>query len=95
MSEGSTGLLVFFAIAIVSAVLWHRVVEIFSVAVVGATITAVVAFQIAAYWHAGHVDPFVVVAVVTTAAMSLVISILIGLPIRKRRRNAKDSTHAF
>ncbi|WP_171088917.1 hypothetical protein [Usitatibacter rugosus] len=84
-------ILVFLAIAIISATLWHRFVAGFGSAVLGATITTVVLFQAAAYVEAGHLDAFAGIAAVTTAVVAVVISIVIGLPFRARRKAEKSS----
>ena len=89
MNEGATGLLVFLVIAIASSLLWHYFVPVFGLAVTAATLTTVAAFQCAAYLQLGYLDPFWMNAVITSSGLGLALSILIGLPFRKRRRAAK------
>ncbi len=93
MSEGTVGLVVFAAIAILSAILWHRFIRIFALATTGATVTAVVAFQYAAYLHLGYMDKFWIIAVITTSVMALVLSIVIGLPFQKYRKAGSNERH--
>jgi len=86
VSEDTVGLIVFLAIGLGSALAWHWVVTSYVRAVVGATTTTVIAFQIAAYLHAGYVDPYFVIAAATTLVMAAVIALLVGLPFRARRK---------
>ncbi|MFA5633033.1 MAG: hypothetical protein WC997_16115 [Porticoccaceae bacterium] len=73
-------------IAICSGLVWHWFVTVYPTAVIGSTVTTVVTFQIAAYLHAGYVDPFFPIAVITSSFVAAVIASLIGLLIRARRR---------
>ena len=86
--------LIFVAVALVSAVLWHQYVSNYLVASLAASVTAVVVFQVLAYIHLGYLDPFALIAVVTTSAVALAIALAIGLPIRARRKRKADD-HAL
>jgi len=86
MSEGATGLVVLGVIIIISAFIWHFIVKKFAIAVIGATITSVLLFQVAAYLHAGYIDPFAVIAMLTSGFISLAASLLIGTGVRYFRR---------
>jgi hypothetical protein len=79
------GIVILIGIGIVSAALWHHFVPRFAVATIAATTTTVVLFQIAAYIDLGYLDPFFLIAIGTSGALSLLISVLIGLPMRTRR----------
>jgi hypothetical protein len=85
-SVSSCAMLLLLAIAIVSAALWHWWVPVFIVAVVGATITSIVLFQIESYLELGYLDSFFEVAIVTSGAIALPIAVLIGLPFRVQRK---------
>ena len=91
MSEGTSGLLVLAAVALVSAAGWHWVLRSFPLATLLATATAVVLFQVVAYAHLGYLDPFFMVAVATTSAVCFVVALLVGwvfLLVRRRRGEA-------
>ena len=80
------GIVILIGIGIVPAALWHHLVPRFAVATIAATTTTVVLFQIGAYMGLGYLDPFFLIAVVTSGALSLLISVLVGLPMQSRRR---------
>lgn len=82
------GLLIFLAIALTSAVLWHRFLPRYTTASLGATITTVLAFQAAAFLQLGYLDPYFLIAVITSSVAALVISLVVGLPLRARRKQA-------
>jgi hypothetical protein len=86
MSEGTGGLIIFTIITLGSALVWHWLIAHYVSAVIGATITAVMTFQVAAYFYVGYLDPFFLVALVTSAIVAAVIALLVGLPFRERRR---------
>ena len=95
MSEDTIGLIVFLGIGLGSALAWHWLMTSFVRAVVGATITTGIVFQIAAYIHLGYLDPFFVIAAVTSTAMAAVISLLVGLPFRARRKRSVSQGSAL
>jgi hypothetical protein len=66
-SEGTIGLIVLMSIALGSALVWHCLMAFYVRAVIGATITTVIAFQVAAYFHLGYLDSFFSVAAITSA----------------------------
>jgi hypothetical protein len=80
------GLLVFLLLTLISAVLWHRFLPKYSIAVVGAMLSAVLLFQGVAFVQLGYLDPFAPIAALTSGGMALIVSLLVGLPIRARRR---------
>jgi hypothetical protein len=86
MDEGTVGLIVFFTIAVISALMWHWLVPIYVLATVGATVTTVIAFQVAAYLHLGYLDPFFLIALVTSSVMGAGVALHVGLPFRPRRK---------
>ncbi len=91
MSEGAVGILVLGTIAVCSGLVWHWLVTVYRVAVIGSTVTTVIAFQIAAYLHAGYIDPFFLVAVITSSFVAAGVASLIGLPFRARRKSNAES----
>jgi hypothetical protein len=79
-------LLVFFAISIASALGWHRLVHSYSSAVLGATITTVLLFQLAVFLQLGYLDAFAPIAALVTAVAAAAVSAILGLPFRTRRK---------
>jgi len=84
------GLLVFLLIATVSAVAWHRLVPRYTLASFGAAFTSAAAFQLAAFFHLGYLDAFFLIAAVTSAVVAFIIALLVGLPIRARRKHQQE-----
>ena len=80
------GLFVLILLAVVSGVLWHYLVRNYALAVVGATVSTVVVFQVIAFLQLGYLDPFFLIAAVTSGGLALVVTLLVGLPVRARRR---------
>lgn len=89
------GLLVFIFTALVSSLIWHRYVVAYSSAVFGATVSAVVIFQVFAYLQLGHLDPFFSIAVATSSVMAVIIALLVGLPFRARRKSDATKNNAL
>jgi uncharacterized membrane protein YfcA len=83
------GLLILVAMALVSAVTWHRLVSRYWSATLFSTVTTLVTFQLGAFLHAGHLDSLFGIALVTSSFCALVVSALVGLPIRSRRRRGE------
>ena len=95
MSEGTVGLIILTAIALGSALVWHWLVVFYRPAVIGATITTVIAFQVAAYFHLGYLDPFLLVAIVTSSIVAAVIALLVGVPFRAWRKSHASTSRAL
>lgn len=89
MSDGTTGLLILVAISIGSAAAWHSKLEAYLFATVCAAATSVALFQIIAYLHAGYLDPFFFIALVTSSLLSLAISLVVGIPFHQRRQRER------
>lgn len=87
MSEAAIGVFVFATITLASALVWHRLVSSYGRAVMGSTITTAVAFQVAAYLHAGAVDPLFLIAVGTSSVVAAGVASLVGLPFRALRKS--------
>ena len=86
MTDGSTGLFVLLLISGVSALVWHYFVRAYAIAVIGATASTVVLFQVAVFVQLGYIDPFFLIAAVTSSGVAVVIALVIGLPYRARRK---------
>ena len=88
------GIVILLLITALATTAWHYYLPQYFVASVGAAITSVVLFQLGAYFHLGHLDPFFPIAVVASFAVALAFSLLIGLPLRsvikKIRRALED-----
>ena len=86
MSEGMVGLIVLVAISVTAAIIWHAFAKRYFTASIASALMAAVAFQVAAYVHLGHLDPFFPIAVVASLVAAFVIALLVGLPFRARRK---------
>ena len=82
MNESLQGIIIFISIAIVSAILWHTFLKRISIAILGSAITAAVAFQVCNYILHGYLDPFFIIALVTTFAIAFIIALVVGIPFR-------------
>jgi NhaP-type Na+/H+ and K+/H+ antiporter len=89
-------LLVFLALSLASAVLlWHRYVPRYSSASFGAAVTSTAVFQLLAFLDLGYLDPFVIIAVITSFTAAFVVALLVGLPIRGRRKQRQEPPDAL
>ena len=88
-------LLVFLALSLASAVLWHRYVPRYSSASFGAAVTSTAVFQLLAFLDLGYLDPFVIIAVITSFTAAFVVALLVGLPIRARRKLRQEPPDAL
>ncbi len=91
MDEGTQGLYVLGAMAITFSIFWHAFEKRYKRAIIGATITTVILFQAAAAIHIGNIDPFILVAMVTTGVLTAIIATIIGLPFKLHRRDHQKS----
>jgi hypothetical protein len=82
MNESLQGIIIFVAIAIISAVIWHIFVKRISIAIIGAAITASATFQAYNYILLGYLGPFFIIALVTTTAIAFIIALIVGVPFR-------------
>lgn len=89
------GLAIFFAIALVSAFLWHYFLPRNLPATFGATATTVLAFQIVDYVHLGYLEPFFLIAAATSSVVALLVSALVGLPFQARRKQQRPEIHGL
>lgn len=97
MSEGVEGILILLGVTVVVALAAHTFSKKYLVVSAVAAMVSVVVFQALNYMHLGHVDPFLPVAVLVSAAVCFVVSLLVGLPFRwkrmKRARRARGDVH--
>ena len=87
--DPSVGLLIYAAITIASAVLWHRYVPSYLAASLGATATTIVLFLFVDYLQSGHVTSRMEIALLLTGVPAAIASLLIGLPFRASRKAAR------
>jgi len=95
MSEGTVGLIILTAIALGSVLVWHWLVAFYRPAVIGATITTAFVFQAAGCFHLGCLDPFFLVAALTSSLMAGAIAMLVGLPFRAWRKSHVSTSKAL
>ena len=92
MNESLQGIIIFLAITIASAVAWHTFVKRISMDILGAAITAAIVFQLCNYILLGYLDPFFLIALVTTFALAFIIALIIGIPFRIWRGKHTDQS---
>jgi hypothetical protein len=89
MNEGDAGLVIFGIITITSAAIWHSFVTDYILAVLGATVSSVIVFQVVAFIYAGFLDPFFIIAMITTGIVSFIIALVIGAVMKWLKRHDK------
>ncbi len=94
MNEGTLGLVVFGSIVIDCAAVWHGFVKRYLAALIGATITTVIVFQVVNFLHLGYLDPFAAIAMVVSGLIALAISAVIGLPFRLLRQKPSNGPNS-
>jgi uncharacterized membrane protein YccC len=72
----------FLLIAAASSLGWHFLVKRYGRAVIGAALTAVVLFRVVSYLVLGYLDPYFLVATVTSTIPAFAIAAVVGLPFR-------------
>lgn len=95
MTEERVGILVFSLIALTSGAAWHSIVKKYLIASIMASVTTVILFQIAAYLRAGYLDPFYKIAIVFSAFIAIMASLVIGIPflLHRDKKNKKEITN--
>lgn len=88
MDQIAQGFLASFAIAIISAVVWHAIVARWAFAIVGATFTAVLTILVIANLTSVKLDTFFALALAFSTMESLVVAALVGIPFKLRRQAA-------
>jgi glucan phosphoethanolaminetransferase (alkaline phosphatase superfamily) len=79
MDEGVIGITIFVAITVVFSLIAHWQLKSFWVAICSSVLLSVAVFQIANYVHLGYLDPFSIVAMVTSGLLAFAISSGIGV----------------
>jgi hypothetical protein len=85
MDESTLGMVVFVGITVATATICHVKIKNYWVATILATLVSVILFQIVAYIELGYLDPFFLIAIVTSSAAALIISILVGALVKNYR----------
>lgn len=78
--------------ALAVSIVTHAFIRRFLLACLVSTLVATLLFQVFAYWQLGYLDPFFIIALVTTGICSLVISAVVGLPFALYRRRNPGQT---
>ncbi len=86
MSAGAIGIILLVIITVIVSALIHRWTTRFWTGCLVATVISVVGFQLVAYAHAGHLDPFILIAIPVSGLLSFLVSILVGKVIENMRR---------
>lgn len=86
MSDGAIGIILLLLITVIVSAVVHRWIRRFWSGCLVATVISVVGFQLLAYAHAGHLDPFILIAIPVSGLLSFLISILVGKVIENMRR---------
>lgn len=94
MDDGFVGILVFGSLALAVALVCHRRIGSFWVAVLVSGPVAALLFQLVAALHVGYVDPFFLIAFVTTTAIGWGVSWILGLVLRGTRSSRSDDRDA-
>jgi len=80
----------FILITAAASLVWHVLVKRYGLAIIGAALTAVVVFRVVSYFVLGYLDPYFLVAMVTSSIPAFAIAAVIGLPFRVvRARNPR------
>jgi hypothetical protein len=85
VDEGTVGILVFAALAVSVSFVWHRHIRSFGAAVLVSGPVAAILFQVVAALHIGYVDPFFVIALLTTTMIGWLVSCIVGYTLRRAR----------
>ena len=83
MDGSNTPLIIFIVIAIVSSISWNMLEKKYSTLFIKSTLTTVVLFQVAVYINLGHLDPYFIIAMITTGILALVISVAVSFIFKK------------
>jgi len=87
--DPTIGLLIYAAITVASALLWHRYVPSYLAAALGATVTTVALFLFVDYLQSGHITKNMEIALLLSGVPAAIASLLIGLPFRAGRKTAR------
>lgn len=79
MNEGTAGIFVLIIISIIVSIATHAKIKKFFHAIIISVIIGCIVFQVAAYIHVGYLEPFLIIAVITSSLIVAIISALVGL----------------
>ena len=82
------GLFIFFIAVITSAIIWHKKVADFWSANIGSVITIIVLVHLSDYLIYGYLNAFYPITIITTGAITLLISYIMGSS--KKQTNEKN-----
>ena len=85
MDDNLIGLVIFVTISVATAVVAHWRFKNYWPATFLSTLLSVVLFQVVVYIELGYLDPFFLIAIVTSGAAAFVISVLVGTLIKSYR----------
>lgn len=90
MGESHQGIVIFIIILLVFSVSINLMLnKIFLVAMLTSLCTSIT-FQYISYLHLGHLDPFYIIALITTCAISFFFSLIIGFVISYLKNKIKQ-----
>lgn len=87
MNEGLLGIIILVFISIICSVVAHWYFDKFNFAIAFSTLASVLLFQLISYIQIGYLEPFFIIALITSSIFAIVISFLISIPFRYSRRN--------
>jgi len=91
MNEGQLGLYIFSFICIASAMTSHWRIQSYWLATIVSTVVSAILFQVIAYIDLGYLDPFFIMAMITSSAAAFTISAFIGAFFTKHRHKRKEA----
>jgi hypothetical protein len=84
VDKSAQSVLILAVISVVVALAVHfRVRDYVKASLISAALTSLL-FQVVIYFDVGHIDPFVLISLVTGFVAALVVSMVVGLLFRKR-----------
>ena len=91
MSESIQGILIFLVLAITCSLISHYWIKRISIAILCSIFATVILFQLIVYFLNGYLDPFYIVAILTTSAITFFIALIIAIPFRLWRKGNVDT----
>jgi membrane protein DedA with SNARE-associated domain len=91
MDEGTTGIFVLIIISLIVSITAHAKIKKFLLALIVSVVISCISFQVAVYIHSGYLDPFFIIAVLTSSLIIGIISTLVGLSFIYFRNKKKTS----
>jgi hypothetical protein len=91
MEQGQIGIIVFITMALLSAILFHYIMNGFWISSILSALVASLLFQVVGYFVLGYLDPFFIIAFVISLAVSFTISLIVGLPFAITKKNRKST----